>query len=74
MVFPAVYALSHGKQAVSADEPGREYAVPAERPSGTFASGQLRLHLLKFIGRDDGLVVPTDVILLRFTLIPLFPL
>ena len=42
--------------AVPADEAGREYAVPAERPTGTLAAGKFRLHLLELLRRDDGLV------------------
>jgi len=38
--------------AVSTDEPGREDAIPTERPTGALPPGQFRLHLLKFIRRD----------------------
>lgn len=42
--------------AVPADKAGRECAVPAKRATGTLPPGQLRLHLLKLIRRDYGLV------------------
>ena len=55
--------------AVPADKAGRERAVPAKRATGTLPPGQLRLHLLKLIRRDYGLVIAFHIILGYLTLV-----